>query len=618
MLRDLSLNNVVNSKRARRDDGAAAGAAAGGGGAGPGAGPGAAGAGAAGAAAAGDAGGRGKGVRRGSAVAASEPASGLLGGEGSGVPAEDFAAWKRNLAVLYDSLIYHNLSWGSLSCAFGRDVAAPARDFSRRHTMYYATRTDASFDVGENRWNRGQPGHLLWCSVDVGEANCSNRKYIARFMDTHKSSKVQVIKSLVHPGEVNRLRVSPLLSNVVATHSDSPHVFVWDMSRQPDRGGRGAPGAARADGDESGDSADEGEGGKQQQQPQQQQQLPPLERVANVPELTLTGHTAVAEYALEFAPTTNHVLSGGSDHRLLLWNLDASQCGFVAASEPRQPVAEGPVQQSTLLPPVTVFVGHTGTIEACSFNPLEQGRVCASSGHDQTVLFWDSRAGTAPTHRVRGAHRDDINCCAWNPLDANYFCSGGDDEQVCVFDVRKLGAPATPSGGLPAAVVRRFQAHRSPVINLKWSPHRRDLLATTGQEACLNLWSLGDALTEPELFFKHAGHRIAVSDFDWSKTEPWLFMSVSDEGPATSGGGGSLQVWRISDFLTRAKDPELVSVLKKALAKAQQAELAKIDATRAAQLDLEHDQQQPQEQQQQQQPSPQLLLSHNEQPTETT
>ena len=122
------------------------------------------------------------------------------------------------------------------------------------------------------------------------------------------------------------------------------------------------------------------------------------------------------------------------------------------------------------------------------------------------------------------------------------------------------------------------------------------MLATTGQEACLNLWSLGDALTEPELFFKHAGHRSAVSDFDWSRTEPWLFMSVSDEGPSVSGGGGSLEVWRISDFLTKAKDPEFVSVLKKALAKTQQAEPAKIDATRAAQLDLEQDQQQPQEQ----------------------
>jgi histone-binding protein RBBP4 len=604
MLRDLSLNNVVHSKRRREDAGAAAAAAPGGAGGGAGSGG-----------APAEAGGRGKSTRHGSSVAANEQASSSMGGKGSGVPAEDFVAWKRNLAVLYDSLIYNSLSWGSLSCAFGRDVATPARDFSRRHMMYYATRTDASFDAGENRWNRGQPGQLLWCSVDVTEANCSNRKYIARFMDTHKSSKVQVAKSIVHPGEVNRLRVSPLLSNVVATHSDSPHVFVWDMNRQPDRGGRivGAPATARADGDESDNSADEGEGerstkGELQQQPQQQQQLSPFERVANVPELTLTGHTAVAEYALEFAPTTNHVLSGGSDHRLVLWNLDASQCGFVAASEPRQAVLEGPVQQSTLLPPATIFVGHSGTIEACSFNPLEQGRVCASGGHDQAVLFWDARAGTAPTHRVKGAHRDDINCCAWNPLDANYFCSGGDDEHVCIFDVRKLGAPATPSGSLPSAVVRRFQAHRSPVMNLKWSPHSREVLATTGQEACLNLWSLGDSFSEPELFFKHAGHRSAVTDFDWSKTEPWLFISVSDEGPSVSGGGGSLQIWRLSDLLTRTKEPDFVAVVKKALAKSQQAEVAKIERPEDQQPPL-----QPQEQQQPPSASPQLDL-----PTETT
>ena len=37
-------------------------------------------------------------------------------------------------------------------------------------------------------------------------------------------------------------------------------------------------------------------------------------------------------------------------------------------------------------------------------------------------------------------------------------------------------------------------------------------------------------------------------DFQWNPNDPWTFFSVADE--AGEGGGGTLQLWRVSDLLS--------------------------------------------------------------------
>ena len=44
------------------------------------------------------------------------------------------------------------------------------------------------------------------------------------------------MKRIVHPGEVNKIRMCPQHTDVVATHSDSPLTYVWNMTSQPHRG----------------------------------------------------------------------------------------------------------------------------------------------------------------------------------------------------------------------------------------------------------------------------------------------------------------------------------------------------------------------------------------------
>lgn len=45
------------------------------------------------------------------------------------------------------------------------------------------------------------------------------------------------VKTVVHPGEVNRIRELPQHPHVLVTHTDAPQLYVWNMEAQPDRAG---------------------------------------------------------------------------------------------------------------------------------------------------------------------------------------------------------------------------------------------------------------------------------------------------------------------------------------------------------------------------------------------
>jgi histone-binding protein RBBP4 len=52
-----------------------------------------------------------------------------------------------------------------------------------------------------------------------------------------------------------------------------------------------------------------------------------------------------------------------------------------------------------------------------------------------------------------------------------------------------------------------------------------------------------------------AAAAVQVVDFQWNPADPWTFFSVADE--AGEGGGGTLQLWRLSDLVYRPEDEVL-------------------------------------------------------------
>lgn len=67
----------------------------------------------------------------------------------------------------------------------------------------------------------------------------------------------------MHPGEINCLKCWPKNQRIIATHSDTKNVYVWDFKQQKNATDR-------------------------------------INIEANIPDLVLEGHTDVAAYALDW------------------------------------------------------------------------------------------------------------------------------------------------------------------------------------------------------------------------------------------------------------------------------------------------------------------------------
>ncbi|PWA52717.1 WD40 repeat-containing protein [Artemisia annua] len=84
--------------------------------------------------------------------------------------------------------------------------------------------------------------------------------------------------------KLNRIRELPQNSKIVATHTDSPDVLIWDVEAQPNS--HAVLGAAESR-----------------------------------PDLILTGHEENAEFALAMCRSEPFVLSGGKDKSVVLWSI---------------------------------------------------------------------------------------------------------------------------------------------------------------------------------------------------------------------------------------------------------------------------------------------------------
>jgi histone-binding protein RBBP4 len=213
-----------------------------------------------------------------------------------------------------------------------------------------------------------------------------------------------------------------------------------------------------------------------------------------------------------------------------------------------------------------VFKGHTAAVEDCSFRPDDAAQ-CCSVGRDRALLLWDARSKSAPTGQVLQAHADDINAVSWNPLDCTKIITGGSDCVVNLFDIRKLGAPSAKI------------ALSTSVINVAWSPHDARTFAVADEDATVRLFRTAAETDRaagadpsadapaPVPLFTHLGHRSSVADLQWNPAFPWVLASVSDDSLVEErGGGGSLQIWRVNEFVER--DPDADADWAKQLAQA--------------------------------------------------
>ncbi|KAF7142539.1 hypothetical protein RHSIM_Rhsim05G0020600 [Rhododendron simsii] len=536
---------------------------------------------------------------------------------------EKYMQWKSLVPVLYDWLANHNLLWPSLSCrslvdleavksyisfqlvnSEGRLCEGAAQSgllnllvrlkcslvgsvfklvisriyslwgpqleqgkFKNRQRLYLSEQTDGSV-----------PNTLVIANCEVVKSRVAAAEHVAEFNEEARSPFVKKYKTIIHPGEVNRIRELPQNNSIVATHTDCPEVFIWDVEAQPNR--HAVLGAA--------DSR---------------------------PDLVLTGHQENAEFALAMCPTEPLVLSGGRDKSVVLWSIQdhVSTLTTDAATKPAGSVIKSTDNSS--IGPRGVFQGHEDTVEDVQFCPSSAQEFC-SVGDDSCLILWDARVGLNPTVKVEKAHNADLHCVDWNPHDSNLILTGyslhplifllltelwdmkylvcgillnvdqnglcfplnlaelelsyvrsrSADQSVRMFDRRNL-----ISNGV-GSPIHKFEGHKAAVLCVQWSPDRPSVFGSSAEDGLLNIWDyekVGETRehggrtphSPPGLFFQHAGHRDKVVDFHWNAADPWTIVSVSDDCD-TSGGGGTLQIWRMSDLIYRPEE-EVVAELEK-------------------------------------------------------
>ncbi|XP_044495469.1 WD-40 repeat-containing protein MSI4-like [Mangifera indica] len=442
---------------------------------------------------------------------------------------ERYTQWKSLVPVLYDWLANHNLVWPSLSCRWGPQLDQAT--YKNRQRLYLSEQTDGSV-----------PNTLVIANCEIVKPRVAAAEHIAQFNEEARSPFVKKYKTIIHPGEVNRIRELPQNSKIVATHTDSPDVLIWDVEAQPNR--HAVLGATESR-----------------------------------PDLILTGHQDNAEFALAMSPTQPFVLSGGKDKSVVLWSIQ----DYVStlAAEPASTKSPGSAgantkssskgggstdkpTESRSIGPRGIFLGHEDTVEDVQFCPSSAQEFC-SVGDDSCLVLWDARTGSTPALKVEKAHNADIHCVDWNLHDVNLILTGSADNTIHMFDRRNI-----VSGGV-GTPVHVFEGHSAAVLCVQWSPDKSSIFGSSAEDGILNIWdyekigkkqdSTGSRApnSPPGLFFRHAGHRDKVVDFNWNASDPWTIVSVSDDCEST-GGGGTLQIWRMIDLIYRPEDEVLAEL----------------------------------------------------------
>ncbi|XP_028789783.1 WD-40 repeat-containing protein MSI4-like [Neltuma alba] len=411
--------------------------------------------------------------------------------------------WKFYVPVIYDWFINHNLSWPSLSCRWGPQFDE-TRD-TKKQRLYLTEQTDGSY-----------PNTLVIADCEIVKPKVASED-IRRFHEDARSPNIKKNKSIIHPGEVNRIREMPQNNNLLVVHTDKPELIIWDIDAQPAR--HAIPGAEYS-----------------------------------IPDLILAGHDDIAQFALAVSASEPYVLSGGKDKNVVLWSVEDHMTSLAQAAYFRLGSIIGR-NYNPVVNPRGIFRGHTDTVEDVQFCPTSPQEFC-SVGDDSNFILWDARVGPDPVIQVQKAHlEDDIHCVEWNNFDVNYILTGSADRSVHMYDRRNLN-----NGRRGPNPVYKFQGHDASVLCVQWCPDKPSVFGTSGDDGIVNIWDyekvergsscaggVREERAPPGLFFRHVGHRHRAIEFQWNPSDPWTIVSLSND--CRGLGGGTLQMWRVMDVI---------------------------------------------------------------------
>ncbi|GAB0489240.1 hypothetical protein MMPV_000457 [Pyropia vietnamensis] len=357
-------------------------------------------------------------------------------------------------------------------------------------------------------------------------------------------------------GTVNRVRVCPHASGIVAAWSDTGRVAIHDLS-SPLAKLTASTANARVGLTAAAKGVREG-------------RREPADPVADY-----RGH-GVEGYALAWSPlVAGRLASGDVNGCIRLWEAEAAD-GVGSSSSGGGGGGGGGSRSTAGLDSFGVvaggaYRGHAqNSVEDIVWSPVEAS-VFASASTDGSVRVWDVRSPRrVPAVGIERAHDTDVNVLGWNSVDTHLLVSGGDEGALRVWDLRALvpgaGAGGAGYGGASPAAAADFAVHRKPITAVEWHPTDSSVLAAASEDGTSSVWDLAverDAEEElrdgtvlqgadeypPQLLFVHAGQK-NVKELHWGGGgRGGASSSLSGVGGVilTSAEDG-LNVWKAADI----------------------------------------------------------------------
>ena len=388
--------------------------------------------------------------------------------------------WKKNAQYLYDLLITWGLDWPSLSISWW-----PTFDYLKDRPYYLQKIALGTFTNGE------EPDYLLIGKVRlpvskvVLESNPPNGilskdeidklKNITndQMIDEYKKceNKIDIETKIRHDGEVNKVKVNPINSNMIATQTNNGEIRLYNYSK-----------------------------------------FPPVPKDDTIPEPTkrLKYHKKEG-YGLSWSLLKpDYLLSGSYDGTVCLWDTNSNNsdplCHFSEHTTPCEDVCFSKkheyvfgtcgddktikIMDYRTDKPVISVSGHEGEVNSIDFNPKNEFIYITGSA-DKTIALWDLRKPDLKLHSFIH-HKSPVLNVKWNNKRTNIFASSSEDGKVLIWDLTQIGANIARDDNeeAPSEMIFDHGGHMDKVDDFDWNQNEDMMLASVDDSNNLQIWEM--------------------------------------------------------------------------------------------------------------------------------
>jgi ribosome assembly protein RRB1 len=274
--------------------------------------------------------------------------------------------------------------------------------------------------------------------------------------------------AIPHYGGVNRLRVMPQQSNILATWSDVGKVNVFNIEHVRARFSSSSVGGSLKPPSSSSSSSSN-------------------TKQKDKPYFTHNGH-GVEGYAMDWSPVQQgYMCTGDCDGNIHLWTprpeggYEVTPSYLVNDYNPNSSTNSNSKTKSKSGSHSSPSHGVEKSVEDLQWSPTE-ATVFASAECGGMIRIFDTRAPHRAMvhHLVHATTKADVNVLSWNKLVTNLIATGGDDGTLSVWDLRHLATPTTStSTSTNNPLLARFSPHKTPITSVEWHPTDESMLAVS-------------------------------------------------------------------------------------------------------------------------------------------